>query len=120
MARTTSVERVARWRGILRRQAGSGLSIRAFCEREGISQPSFFSLRRRLREAGDEGVGSESRGTGPAESDGEGLFVPLQLVGSAASLEIWHPLGYRVRVTGEVSREALRQVMDVLDERPRR
>ena len=42
-----------RWREILRRQADSGLSVAAFCRQAGISQPSFYVWRRRLREAGN-------------------------------------------------------------------
>jgi hypothetical protein len=45
------------------------------------------------------------------------LFVPLKLVDTAATLEIVHPLGYRVQVGGEVNPVTLRQVIEVLDER---
>jgi hypothetical protein len=38
------------WHQRLERHARSGLSIAAFCEREGVSQPSFYARRRRLRE----------------------------------------------------------------------
>lgn len=116
----TSVERASRWREILRRQAGSGLSIRAFCTREGISEPSFFAWRRRLREADGEGAGRDGGSSGHEVVDGAGLFVPLQVVDSAPALEILHPLGYRVRVHGVVDRDALREIIEVLDERPQR
>lgn len=36
------------WRLRLRRQAQSGLSITAFCQREGVSAPSFYAWKRRL------------------------------------------------------------------------
>ncbi len=42
---------VARWREILRRQAGSGLSVAAFCRRSRIAQASFYAWRRKLRNA---------------------------------------------------------------------
>jgi hypothetical protein len=45
------------------------------------------------------------------------MFVPLELLGAAQSLEIIHPLGYRVQIGGEVNPAALRQVIEVLDER---
>ncbi len=38
------------WRERLDRQAASGLSISAFCEREGVSSASFHSWKRRLAE----------------------------------------------------------------------
>jgi hypothetical protein len=39
---------------------------------------------------------------------------------STAGLEVIHPLGYRVRVTGEVDITALRQVLAALDGSPGR
>ena len=38
------------WREILSRQAESGLSVQAFCEREGIKAASLYGWRSRLRE----------------------------------------------------------------------
>jgi hypothetical protein len=46
--RNPVLERV--WRERLDRQAASGLSISAFCEREGVSSASFHSWKRRLAE----------------------------------------------------------------------
>ena len=37
------------WRDLIRRQRRSGQSIAAFCRDHGVSQPSFFSWRKRLR-----------------------------------------------------------------------
>ncbi|MCO6439039.1 MAG: hypothetical protein J5J06_18255 [Phycisphaerae bacterium] len=39
-----------RWREILQRQSSSGLSVAAFCRRSRISQASFYTWRRRLRD----------------------------------------------------------------------
>ena len=36
------------WRAILERWAGSGMSVRAFCEERGLSEPSFYAWRRTL------------------------------------------------------------------------
>ncbi|MBU0717257.1 MAG: hypothetical protein KJ749_03335 [Planctomycetes bacterium] len=41
----------SRWRGILLRQAGSGLSVAAFCRQSRIPPASFYVWRRKLREA---------------------------------------------------------------------
>jgi transposase-like protein len=43
-------KREALWRGVLARQCGSGLSVRAFCRREKVSEPSFYAWRRVLRQ----------------------------------------------------------------------
>ena len=52
------------WRELIERQQQSGRSIRAFCDSEGVSQPSFFSWRKRLR---SENVQPRSR------------FLPVQI-----------------------------------------
>jgi len=48
MARPKDLSLEHSWRLRLRRQAASGLSIAAFCAREGVSPPSFYAWRRRL------------------------------------------------------------------------
>lgn len=43
-------DRSAFWRGVLGRHARSSLSVRAFCVREQVSEPSFYAWRRTLQE----------------------------------------------------------------------
>ena len=117
MARKKSGEKERFWRGIVRRQAESGLSIRDFCAAEGISEPSFYAWRKKLRQGPDDGVQTPLSSRREQVSDDAPLFVPLKLVDAAAMLEIVHPLGYRIQVTGDVNRDALRQVIETLDER---
>ena len=38
------------WRSVVGRQRQSGLSVRAFCEQEGVAEPSFYSWRRTIRQ----------------------------------------------------------------------
>ena len=117
MARKNTGEAELRWREILKRQAGSGLSVREFCAAEGISQPSFYAWRRKFRERKNDG--SQPRRTRrPKDTPDKGrLFVPMKLLDAVQTLEIIHPLGYRVQVTGEVNPVTLRQVIETLDER---
>ena len=110
MARKQGAE--SRWHGIVSRQAGSGMSVRQFCVAEGISEPSFYSWRRRLRDQQEHGSGRGGHNT-PAEAP----FVPVKLLETHPSLEILHPLGYRIQVTGDVDPVALRRVVEALDER---
>jgi putative transposase len=117
MARKNTGEAALRWREILKRQAGSGLSIREFCATEGVSQPSFYAWRRRLRERKDNGSHPRAARRAKDAPDQERMFVPLELLGAAQSLEIIHPHGYRVQIGGEVNPVSLRQVIQVLDER---
>lgn len=45
------IEREAMWRRRIEEQPRSGMSIRAFCRREGMTEPSFYDWRRRLKES---------------------------------------------------------------------
>lgn len=45
---SSAAQRELKWRERLRRQAGSGLSVRAFCERESIASWAFYQWRARL------------------------------------------------------------------------
>lgn len=47
------------WREFVRQQAGSGLSVRAFCRREGRSEASFYFWQRTIRQR--DGQRAESR-----------------------------------------------------------
>jgi transposase-like protein len=117
MAGKNGVEKELLWREILKRQADSGLSVRKFCATEAISEPSFYAWRKKLREREKDGTRPrKSRRRKDAPDKGR-LFVPLKLLDAAQTLEIIHPCGYRIQVTGDVNPVALRQVLEVLDER---
>ena len=117
MARKKNVEKELYWRELVTRQAVSGLSIQQFCENEGVSRPSFYAWRRRLREGEDNGTMARESRPGEDERGGKREFISLKLLESPCGLEIIHPRGYQVRVTGGVDVHALRQVLDVLDGR---
>ena len=116
MAGRKSAEKASRWREILRRQEKSGVSIRRFCAREGLSEPSFYTWRKRLRVPVENGRPPAVASRRQQPDDGS-LFVPVKLLDNAPALEIIHPLGYRVQLTGEVNPVALRHVIQTLDER---
>jgi hypothetical protein len=67
MARPKDLGLEHTWRLRLRRQAASGLSIREFCSREGVSSASFYAWRRRL---------AAPAATTPPDPP---LFVPIRL-----------------------------------------
>lgn len=108
MGRGRSVERERYWREVIGDQAGSGLSISAFCRERGVSPASFFSWRRKLAAGGREEV--------------IGKFVPIELVPPAApaerpGFEVALPSGLRVHVPPRFDADALRELLDVLEAR---
>jgi len=117
MARTNSAEKRLRWGEILNRQADSGLSVREFCATEGVSEPSFYAWRKKVGMRKKDGRQARTATRREDRPDNSRLFVPLQVLDTAATLEIIHPLGYRIQVTGEVNPIALRQVIEALDQR---
>lgn len=116
MPRKNGTETELRWREILNRQAESGLSVREFCAKEEVSEPSFYAWRKKLRERQNEGADARKPRRSADDPDSP-LFVPLELVDSAETLEVVHPLGYRVRIIGDVNPGTLRHVIEVLDGR---
>ena len=78
------------WRWVLEEQSGSGLSIRAFRKREGLSEPSFYSWRRTIsgRDSNESGINAELQSTsGRLESitsddrqQSSLSFIPVQVV----------------------------------------
>jgi hypothetical protein len=116
----SKAQKEAYWRDIVKRQARSGLSVRRFCAEEDISEPSFYGWRRKLAGRGQEKVvtpNSRASRTGSANSSNRPAFIPLAVADPERVLEVIHPLGYRVRITGEVNAKSLRQVLDALEER---
>ena len=95
------------WRQRLRQWRASGLTVRAFCEERGLSQPSFYAWRRVLVERDAESA----------------VFVPVQVVSGeprAAESAIELVLGERgvVRVHPGFDAATLRQLLAVLEEKP--
>jgi transposase-like protein len=118
MARGARESVVEQWRERLLRWRGSGQSVREFCRRERVSQPSFYQWRRKL--------------TGTPLADGSASrnrFVPVQVVDEAsgaddsggwqgsvrsapaAAVEITLPGGTTVRTGALVDESQLRSVL---------
>lgn len=117
MAGKQRSEKQLYWQEMIGRQADSGMSVREFCVAEGVSEPSFYGWRRKLgkpKSGGKRSHTSSGRRSGPQNGRG---FIPLQLLESSGAVEVVHPLGYRVRVTGEVNARDLQRVLDILDGR---
>jgi hypothetical protein len=104
--RDESKERI--WRQHIRDWQDSGLSVRGFCARRGLSQPSFYSWRRELQRRDSE----------------KPLFVPIRLRTDQAPAVLAHALevvlasGRTIRVTSGFDAATLQQLVAVLEERP--
>jgi hypothetical protein len=95
----------ALWRQRLLRFEQSGLSVSAFCDREGVSTPSFYAWRRRLR--------PESS----PPSDGA-RFLPVRLLAPAAPVEVVLPSGVMLRLSPDCDLAFVRSLVDSLGDRP--
>ena len=122
MARTTAAEwsrRVARWER-------SGLSARAFGEREGIEPRQLSWWKWRLR---------SGTARSPSSSSSSPTFVPVRVVrsdpgadidsridmrerSSAVALEIVAPSGVRIRVLPGFDEATLERVLELVGARP--
>ncbi len=94
-------DRVVRWRELLGRQAGSGLTVRDFCDLEVVSTASFYSWRRRLADRTEEV---------PA-------FVPLKITQPEANvcLEIVLSDAMTIRVPEGTSRQTIVDVLAAVE-----
>ncbi len=97
------------WRETLRQFAASGQSIRGFCRSRGLSEPSFYSWRRRLA-THDESLSPTAH---PSEAP---AFVPVRVTDQTSEgIEIVLRGDRRIRLSGPVDRAALAEVVAVLE-----
>jgi hypothetical protein len=103
------------WREMVRGQSGSGMSVRAWCRRHALTEPAFYWWRRRLAGRGGENAAA--------------VFVPVRVAddaivagadatdgvaAGAGRIEIVLACRRRVRLIGQVDRQALADVLAVL------
>ncbi len=102
------------WRRRVAGQRGSGLSIRGYCQAQGLSEQAFYWWRRELLRRDRE---QPPASVGPA-------FVPVQVTearvpvpaeGLAGTVEIVLPGDRLVRVRGPVDESQLAAVLGVLE-----
>jgi transposase len=117
MARRGNSERWAFWELAVQMQAESGLPIAKFCERESLSQASFYAWRRKLQQRDAEGRTVGDSGDG-SQGCPRPRLVPVQLVEDrpAAVVEVVSPAGMTVRVPDGAATENVRRVLGLLHE----
>jgi hypothetical protein len=127
MGRDLALERT--WREHMRRYERSGLTIRAFCRQEGLVDHQFSWWRRELRQRARESASPTThrkskkrvrlRKTSRQKSTPKATFLPVQIDHSASvpsGIEIILDRPPRIRVSGDLDTEQLRQVIRVLEQ----
>ena len=92
MGRGVDAGKSEAWRRRLARFEAGRLTVAAFCESEGVSPPTFYSWKRKLR-----ATPPPVEATKPATLASAPSFLPVQVRG-AATVEIELPCGVLVRV----------------------
>jgi len=109
--------REARWRRIIREQGRSGLGVREFCRRRDLTETAFYFWRRELQRRQQEQEQREAMDPPPKPA-----FVAVRVNEHSATpangrIEIELPGGRRVHVGPPVDRQALADVLAVLEGR---
>ncbi|MBI1785851.1 transposase [Candidatus Sumerlaeota bacterium] len=109
--------REALWRGRFEQQAHSGLSVRAFCRREGVAEHSFYQWRRKFaRPCAAAAAGGFPK---PPFPSGAAAFARLEALGGArfggGMIEIESRGGYLIRLGAGFDRPALIEVLGAIE-----
>jgi len=120
-----SVEKEAFWRRVLDWQRRSGLSVRGFCLREGVSVASFYAWRRKIFERDaqrDEVANSRQQNLVPVEviSGGEAISPSRTMTGASNMLEIITSEGLTLRFDDRTRPETIAAVVDIIAPNPER
>jgi hypothetical protein len=93
------------WRRMVRRQVGSGLSVRAWCENHALREATFYWWRAELARRDVE----------------QPPFIPVRVTpgvpaGTEPRLDIVLTNGRRIQVSGRVDRAILADVVSILEQ----
>lgn len=118
--REQRVEKEQYWRLVLDEFGGSGLTVREFCKREGLREPSFYAWRKEIRRR-DGDVSSAKpnrrRGRGRTKSAQDQFATPalVEVVTRSPTavqvIEIETSTGFTIRLGEQVDRELLTSVL---------
>ena len=113
-----SAEKESFWRLVLEEFGESGLSVRAFCRQEGLSEPSFYAWRRTLQE----------RDVKRSEAAGDqAKLIPVKVVAAdnpvdgsqdSPSLEVITPSGFTLRFCADIQPQQLDAVLGAISRCP--
>jgi hypothetical protein len=105
------------WRLVIESQAGSGLSIKSFCENEGINPSSFYQWRKKLEQKTDAAVKSDDQPLDDSAVSVDPGFIPLgQIRTEPQELCIAFPSGIQVHASSHCDVKLLCETVRILCE----
>lgn len=102
-----------RWRELCDGQRSSGLSVEAFCRREGVATSTFFAWRRRLALRSEPAFVEVTGATRPADVEASVLKTAVAAC-ACGPIELWLRDGLMVRVHEGFDTSMLRRVVEAL------
>lgn len=112
-------KREEHWRRVLARFRKCGLSVRAFCRREKVTEPSFYAWRRTIRER------DAAKQTGLKRRTERPAFLPVVVrgerlgdSGGGAGVTVELRGGRVLRCPGEITGERLAELVRALEAVP--
>ena len=142
MSGQKKIGRETYWRSVFQEHADSGLSIRRFCQTNGISEGSFFNWRKKValdpslpngravqsrdgnhrtesranRSASGKQASLASRSDDQPTANPSASFVALNLPAANEPIEVVHPQGYVVRIPNRANMDWLPHIFQMLDQ----
>jgi hypothetical protein len=112
-------KREAFWRGVLGRFGKSGLSVRGFCRREKLSEPSFYAWRSVIRERDAERRPREVHRRRPRRESAP-AFVPIVVRDEPAArddgaITVQWPGGRSLRLPLTIKAERLAELVRTME-----
>ena len=111
-SRARSAEKERFWQGVLKEQSKSGLTVKAFCQQQGVSVPSFYAWRRKLSKRNSDARGQE---------DDPPRMVPVTVIPPVPTtprenvpIEIVTPNGFTLRVDRALSPADIAALLQVV------
>ena len=142
MSGPRNVDRGSYWQSVFQKYADSSLSIRQFCQENGISQSTFFAWRKKLNKepslankgrvrtsqgrhggksrvkqpAGVNNMSPAARQADQPTANPGMSFVAVKLPAESEPVEVVHPLGYVLRIPSRANLDCLAQIFQILDQ----
>ena len=106
-AKSSSEEQRQFWQMALEAWQASGLSVRQFCQQEGLAAPSFYAWRKRLTQVPKDG----------SEEPASGRFIEVTMPrNQPVALELALVSGNTLKIPADTDSQTLREVITILQQ----